>query len=361
MGTLGKTLATEFVMREPAAGAQTRKTATLDVVGCGAVTKRFHLPALTWLERQGFVRTRYCVDPDFRAASSVASMLRGARAVAASSPARLDANGAALALIATPPEFHNEWAQNYLEAGAHVLVEKPAVLTMEQFSLLSNIADRHGRMVLVGHVRRLFPSVAAARDIILSGDVGRIRGIEVYEGIRWSWATRSDFPITSTAGGVIFDLGSHALDLALFICGMDDLPPDEVTAQLLRVEKRPDQEPSHEVLASLVLRARAFEVPVTVQLSRREPMANVVRVRADNGELLVGVWFERSVLLRTSGSSRRIIAQPRWAYTTSVQGCFVAEHLEAWRAWADGASDSPLALAHFGLLTKLLQILVAGA
>ncbi len=342
-------------------GPRVRQTATVDIVGCGTVTRRFHLPALTWLERQGLLRVRYCLDPDLQAAGFVAAQLRGARPFRVSDPSAFDGAGAAIALVATPPEHHTAWTQHYLGAGAGVLVEKPAVVTVEQLSLLELAAREAGRAVLVGHVRRLFPSVEAARTAIAEGRIGSIRRIEAYEGVRWSWTTRSDFPVRSNAGGVLYDLGSHLLDMALYICRLDDLSPGTVSVEVMRLEKWPAQEPSHEVMADLVLRAPSAEVSVVIRLSRREPLANVVRVRGDRGELLVPAWHSRTVLLRSDGSSQRLAVAPRSDHTATSQGCFVEEHLEAWRAWALGQEDSPLRLGHFGFLTWLLQRLVADA
>lgn len=337
------------------------KTATLDIVGCGTVTRRFHLPAVEWLARHGFVHVRYCVDSEFRAASFLASRFRGARPVSVSSRSPFDGGGAEIALIATPPEFHCEWAHSYLQAGANVLVEKPAVLTTGEFDLLSKVAEERQRTVLVGHVRRLFPSVGAARDAVMSGKVGRLRRIEVHEGVRWNWTPRSDFPITSHAGGVLYDIGSHALDLALFICGIDGTAPDAVAAEVVRLERWPEREPCHELRADLVLVTDGLALPVVVRLSRRESLANVIRVQGDSGELLVSVWYGHTALLRTNGSSLKLAGHDRTLHASTYPGCFLAEHLEIWRAWALAEKDSLLALRRFGVLTRLLQRLATGA
>lgn len=236
-------------------------------------------------------------------------------------------------------------------------MEKPAVVTVEQFSLLELAARGAGRAVLVGHVRRLFPSVEAARTAVAEGRIGSIRRIEAYEGVRWSWTARSDFPVRSSAGGVLYDLGSHLLDMALYICRLDDLSPGAVSVKVVRLERWPAREPSHEVVADLVLRAPSAEVPVLIRLSRREPLANVIRVRGDRGELLVPAWHSRTVLLRTNGSSQRLTVDPRSDHTATSQGCFVEEHLEAWRAWALGQEDSPLRGSYW--MSEVASLLLA--
>ena len=340
-------------------GGALQKMATVDIVGCGAVIKLFHLPALQWLEREGLVGVRYCLDPNPQAASAVASRLRRARAVAVSSPASFDGTGASAAIVATPPEHHSAWALCYLRAGADVLIEKPAVLTMEEFALLEEASRIHGRTVLAAHIRRLYPSVTAAREAVMSGRIGRVTGIEVHSGLRWTWAPQSDFPISSHAGGVLYDFGSHVLDAALFICGLDDLAWSDVAAERIRVERWPDREPSHVVRAELVLRGRGFEIPVAARLSRKEPLANVVRVKGERGEILVDVWYRPTCLLKTDGSWTSLAGKVPAPYADSPSGCYLAEDLELWRVWAQRGYDSSLALAHFGLLTGLLETLVS--
>jgi predicted dehydrogenase len=280
--------------------------------------------------------------------------------VAAASPGDVDVRGASAAIIATPPEHHCAWALRYLEAGAHVLIEKPAVLTLDEFARLAEASRASGRAVLAAHVRRLYPSVNAAREAVLSGRIGRITGVDAYSGLRWNWPSRSDFPISSPAGGVLYDFGSHVLDAALFICGVEDTAWSDVAAERLRVDRWPEREPSHDVAADVVLRGSAFEIPVTLRLSRREPLANVVRVRGERGDILVDVWFRPACLIKTNGAWTPVAGKIPVPYADSTSGCYLAEDLELWRVWAGREQDSPLALAHFGLLTGLLEMLAAG-
>lgn len=336
---------------------ESRLRTLVDIVGCGAVVRQFHLPALRWLERLGLLEVRYCLDPNRRAAQAIVSRLRRARPISVASPSDIDVDGAATVLVATPPEQHYDWARHYLQAGAHVLLEKPAVLTMQQFSSLKDAARMRQRVVLVGHIRRLYPSVNAAREVVRSGRIGRVRRVDALAGDRWNWTTQSDFPISSPAGGVVYDFGSHLMDMALFISGFDHLEADSACLQDLRVERWPAHEPSHQMHADFVLRASQFMVPFHVRLSRRMPLANLVRVQGEDGEVLVDLWYRRTALVRANGAVSQVSAEPSSIHTTTAQGCFVAEHLELWRTLALPGYDSPLALAHAGLLTRVLETL----
>jgi len=335
------------------------RRAALDIVGCGAVVRQFHLPALQWLEEHGFAEVRYCLDRNPQAASAIAVRLRRARPLPVSSPSDVDVTGAAIALVATPPEAHYAWARHYLGAGAGVLVEKPAVLTTQEYSLLARASQATGQPVLVGHVRRLFPSARAARDAVRQGVIGAVQRIEAYEGFRWSWATQTDYPVRSRAGGVLYAFGPHALDTSLFICGIDDQAVDDVEVDVVGIDRWPGSEPSHHLRAQLALRADGLEVSVVLHVSRTEPLANLVRVQGERGELLVSADYGRTALLKTGRDSRRLSDGADAEYATSLPGCFLAEHMEMWRAWTRTNGGSLLALDHFGLLTHLLEVLAS--
>ncbi len=334
--------------------------AVLDVVGCGAVVWQCHLPALQWLERYGFAEVRYCIDPSPHAASTVAARLRRARPLPVSTPSEVDVSGASMALVATPPEAHYAWAYHYLAAGAGVLVEKPAVLTTQEYSLLAHASQAIGLPVLVGHVRRLFPSARAARDAVRGHAIGSVRRIEAYEGFRWGWTTRTDYPVRSRAGGVVYAYGPHAVDTSLFVGGIDDQAADKVEVGVVGLDRWPGSEPSHDFRAELVLRGDDFNVSLLIHVSRTELLANVIRVRGERGEILLSSEYGRSALVRTERDAKRLIGTPGSEYATSLVGCFLAEHIEMWRALGGESSNSPLALDHFGLLTHILEVLASG-
>jgi UDP-2-acetamido-3-amino-2,3-dideoxy-glucuronate N-acetyltransferase len=101
-------------------------------------------------------------------------------------------------VVATPAVTHYEVALKALEAGKDVLVEKPLALTEKDGRELVDIADKNGRILMVGHILLYHPAVTKLKEIIDSGELGRIRYIQsnrlslgkirTDENILWSFA-----------------------------------------------------------------------------------------------------------------------------------------------------------------------------
>lgn len=191
------------------------------LVGCGAVSRLFYLPALRELARHGVLRTVAVVDPAASARSALATAL-GARACATLEEGL--AAGAALAIIATPPKFHRTQTEAAFAAGLDVLCEKPLAADSAAGGAMVAAASRTGRLLAAGHYKRFFPAHQAIKAFITQQTFGALRTVEIQEGGKFSWpaATDSFFRREQTPGGVLLDTGVHVLDLLLWWLG----PPD---------------------------------------------------------------------------------------------------------------------------------------
>jgi predicted dehydrogenase len=121
--------------------------------------------------------------------------------------------------ICTPGHLHAEIAIAALEAGKHVLVEKPLANTAEEsvvMALAAEEASRRGVRSMVGFNYRRVPALALARDIIARGQVGEVRQIRA--AYLQDWLSDASAPMTwrlrrETAGsGALGDLASHVVD-----------------------------------------------------------------------------------------------------------------------------------------------------
>ncbi len=141
--------------------------------------------------------------------------------------------------ITTPNNTHYPMAKAFLEAGFHVMCEKPMTLTSEEAKDLKTLVDKSGMVFGLMHNYTGYPMVKLARDIVRDGDIGNVRKIVVQYPQGWlatplereghqqaSW--RSD-PRQSGAGGCVGDIGSHAENLAEYITG---LKISEICAEL---------------------------------------------------------------------------------------------------------------------------------
>jgi predicted dehydrogenase len=140
--------------------------------------------------------------------------------------------------IVTPNHMHFAPAKAALEAGIHVICDKPLTATLEEARALALVRPAKGARFLLTHNYSAYPLVRQAREIVRSGELGPIRVVKVEYAQDWlakpaapgnrqaDW--RSD-PSRSGLGGCIGDIGTHAYQLACFVTG---LRAQAVAAQL---------------------------------------------------------------------------------------------------------------------------------
>jgi len=128
--------------------------------------------------------------------------------------------------ICTPGNLHADIAIAALNAGKHVLTEKPLASSLpdaERMTLAAAAARAKGTRSMVGFNYRRVPALAAARDIIQSGRIGKVRHMRVSYLQDWladaaapmSWRLRKEI----AGSGVLGDLGSHLVDQVHFLLG----------------------------------------------------------------------------------------------------------------------------------------------
>lgn len=124
-------------------------------------------------------------------------------------------------IIAVPPKFHGVIAIDCMRAGAHVLIEKPVTLTVEEADELILIAKELGKQILVGQHHRFDPSVQAAKETILSGRLGKLIGFHIFGTLpKPAWYYAQDYKRQRAAGGgTVANNGIHDVDRIRYLCG----------------------------------------------------------------------------------------------------------------------------------------------
>ena len=138
-------------------------------------------------------------------------------------------------VVASPTGFHLEGALALAEAGIHTLIEKPIASDLDEADLIIEAFDRADVVGCVGHVERFNPAIRSMRERIAGGDLGDLYQI----------STRRQGPFVGrvTDVGVIKDLGTHDIDLAMWLV---DEPIVAVSARIAHRMGR-----HHEDLASI--------------------------------------------------------------------------------------------------------------
>lgn len=200
------------------------------VVGAGAVAQLIHLPLL--VDRSD-VEVVALADADEHRAATVAERFGVPRVVDTGqliSDEQLDA-----LVICTPSHLHDSLAVAALEAGRHVLVERPFALTPEGCREIVKAAESTGLVAMPGMSHRFRPEVSALRAYAMSGELGRIHSGRAAWMNRAIPARRSGWRHrTESGGGALMDLGVQAIDLLLWILGQPKIT--RVTAVASRNE-----------------------------------------------------------------------------------------------------------------------------
>lgn len=125
-----------------------------------------------------------------------------------------------LIVVNTPNNTHFEFAKIALEAQKHILIEKPATTTPEEFAELLKIAERVNRKVFVYHNRRWSSDIMSAKQIIKSGKLGDIIEMHLrFDRYRATIGAKSFKENPLPSSGIWYDLGSHLIDQAISIFG----------------------------------------------------------------------------------------------------------------------------------------------
>jgi len=136
--------------------------------------------------------------------------------------AMLNAGGFEIVCIATPHALHADMTVKALEAGYHVMVEKPMALNMEDCMRMNDCAQRTGKKLWVVKQNRHNVPVRLAKDAMERGRLGKVFMVKC--DILWNryqgyyddspWRGRID-----TEGGALFTQASHFIDLLIWWCG----------------------------------------------------------------------------------------------------------------------------------------------
>ena len=211
--------------------------------GQGAFIGAVHRLAARMDDHYELLAAALSADPANARSSALALGLDPARAyedyarMAQAEAARSD--GIEVVAITTPNHLHAPVARAFLEAGIHVICDKPLALTLAEGEALARLARQQRRLFALTHTYSGYPMVRHARELVAAGELGELRYVQVEYLQDWlanpippgqnkqaDW--RAD-PARAGRAGCLGDIGTHAYQLAAFITGK---LPNELAAEL---------------------------------------------------------------------------------------------------------------------------------
>ena len=140
-------------------------------------------------------------------------------------------DGIDVVAIVTPNHVHYPAAKAFLEAGIHVICDKPMTTSVEDAEALARLVEKSGRVFVLTHNYTGYPMVRQAREMVQAGELGRVRVVQAEYPQDWlstrleetgqkqaGWRTD---PERSGPAGCTGDIGTHAYNLARFVTGLE--------------------------------------------------------------------------------------------------------------------------------------------
>jgi predicted dehydrogenase len=198
------------------------------VVGTGAIAQIVHLPIL--IDLPG-VRVEAVCDIDQPKASALGGRL-GIPRVFQDDRDLFGSSDIDAVVISTPSHLHQRQVVAALEAGKHVLVERPLALDARGAEAAVNAAEKAGRALVVAYNNRYRPDLRGVKSFVAAGELGEIfsvHGTWFNKKVRLrrpTWRHRKE----TAGGGAFMDLGVQVLDLCLWL--LDHPRVERVTAHM---------------------------------------------------------------------------------------------------------------------------------
>ena len=234
--------------------------------------------------------------------------------------------------ICAPGWMHAEIAIAALEAGKHVLVEKPLANTLAEAELMTAAAAKaraRGVQSMIGFNYRRVPALALAKELIAEGRVGTVRHVRA--AYLQDWLADDQAPMTwrlrkETAGsGALGDIASHAIDQVLHLLG-DQVT--EVTGRLHTfVDRRPGANGPEEVTvddaawATLSLASGAIASVEVSRVATGKKNSLTLEIYGDKGTLLFDLenlnelgFLDATAPAREQGFRRILVNEPEHPY-----------------------------------------------
>jgi scyllo-inositol 2-dehydrogenase (NADP+) len=134
-----------------------------------------------------------------------------------------------LIVVATPNDSHVEMARRALEAGKHVVVDKPIAGSSAEVLELITLAKKQGKLLAPFHNRRFDGDFLTVRKLVSEGRLGRVTLVDAhFDRFRPIQKANTWKEAGGAANGLLFDLGPHLLDQALALFGV----PKSITASV---------------------------------------------------------------------------------------------------------------------------------
>lgn len=208
----------------------------MGIIGSGGIAQSRHIPSYQQLAEQVELFGVYDVDYERAKEASVLFNITNVYEQVSDMLKDVDA-----VTICTPNKFHADLAVQALNAGVHVLCEKPMAMTVEECDRMVEAERESGKTLSIAYHYRFMKESRAAHQVIQEGEIGdpmvaRVQALRRRKVPGWGVFTNKQLQ----GGGSLIDYGCHFLDLSMWLMG--NPKPVEVSGTTYnRLSKTPEQ------------------------------------------------------------------------------------------------------------------------
>ena len=197
----------------------------IGIIGCGGIANNKHMPALSGIPEVEMVA--FCDIVEERAVKAAAEYGTPDAKVYVDYKELLKDESIEVVHVLTPNRDHSYITVDALEAGKHVMCEKPMAINTAEAQKMVDAAKRTGKKLTIGYQNRFRPDSMYPKQACEDGELGEIyyaRAQAIRRRAVPTWGVFLD--AEKQGGGPLIDIGTHALDLTLWM--MDNYEPEMV-------------------------------------------------------------------------------------------------------------------------------------
>lgn len=226
--------------------------------------------------------------------------------------------------IATPHSNHKEVAELFLNAGKHVLCEKPICVNAHQAQQLKECAERNGVFLMEALWTRFLPAIREAQEIVNRGEIGEVLGIKAdFCFFRERQANR--LFLNELAGGSLLDLGVYGLHFAAIFLGSN---PEAILA-LANIDEEVD------IHTNILLKYKSGAIAnVSSAIGLKKPQE--AYIYGTKGQIRIPYFYGATELFVSVGNGEECVVKK------SIGDGFEEEIIEACECIASGKLQSDI-------------------
>ena len=289
----------------------------LAIIGCGAVTQNFYIPALKALK----VKPLYFIDKNIDSAKKCAKKFSGS--IAAHSYEDIIENFEH-AIITVPNALHYPISIELMNHQKNLLIEKPIGITANESKEINLLTKKNNLSIVCGNMRRQLRIASFVKKIIMQKTLGEIISFKCREGGIFNWPIQSEnfWDKKNSGGGVLLDTGSHTIEQILFYFGF----PNKIKYYDNSIDN---------IESDCYLELEFEKFQGSLQLSRTLGLDSKMYIKFSNGDIIFDLVGNK-LDIECSSELKKLIGLENFNQKNQSYDELIAQQINEWYKYIEG-------------------------